>query len=299
MKVYLGVPRGFCAGVVRAIDVVELALKKYGSPVYVKHQIVHNPFVVDSLEHKGAITVENVDEVPEGSTVVFSAHGSPPEDFEMAAARNLHVIDATCPLVTKVHNEARKYDAEGRKLVLVGHRGHQEVKGTMGQIPMFLVDDRDSPELPQYDRDTPIAVITQTTLSVDDTQSSIQQIEERFSNVIVRNDLCYATTNRQAAVKELCRLVELVLIIGAPNSSNCNRLREVAQAHGVTAYLINSPGELDPEWLAGVERVGITSGASTPEKIVQAIIDALEPDEVVPIDGVEEDVSFVLPKELR
>ena len=299
MKVYLGVPRGFCAGVVRAIDVVELALKKYGAPVYVKHQIVHNPFVVDSLEKMGAITVENVEDVPEGSTVVFSAHGSPPEDFDMAAQRNLHVIDATCPLVTKVHNEARKYDAEGRKLVLVGHRGHQEVKGTMGQIPMFLVDDRDSPELPPYDRDTPVAVITQTTLSVDDTQSSIKQIEDRFSNVIVRNDLCYATTNRQAAVKELCTLVELVLVIGAPNSSNCNRLREVAQAHGVTAYLINSPGELAPEWLEGVERVGITSGASTPEKIVQAVIDALGPDEVVPIEGVEEDVSFVLPKELR
>ena len=164
---------------------------------------------------------------------------------------------------------------------------------------MFLVDDRDSPELPPYDRDTPVAVITQTTLSVDDTQSSIKQIEDRFSNVIVRNDLCYATTNRQAAVKELCTLVELVLVIGAPNSSNCNRLREVAQAHGVTAYLINSPGELAPAWLEGVERVGITSGASTPEKIVQAVIDALGPDEVVPIEGVEEDVSFVLPKELR
>ena len=299
MKVYLGVPRGFCAGVVRAIDVVDLALDKYKQPVYVKHQIVHNPYVVESLEEKGAITVEDVDEIPEGSTVVFSAHGSPPEDFEKAARRNLHVIDATCPLVTKVHNEALKYAAEGRKVVLVGHRGHQEVKGTMGQTAMHLVDDTEEFDPPPVESDTPVAVLTQTTLSVDDTRRSIEQIKERFSNVIVRNDLCYATTNRQAAVKELCRLVELVLVIGAPNSSNCNRLREVAEAHGVTAYLINGPDELDTAWLEGIERVGITSGASTPESLVQDVIQALAPQEVVPIDGVEEDVSFVLPKELR
>ena len=200
MKVYLGVPRGFCAGVVRAIEVVELALEKYGKPVYVKHQIVHNPYVVDSLEEKGAITVEDVEEIPRGSTVVFSAHGSPPGDFEKATSRNLHVIDATCPLVTKVHNEARKYSAENRQLVLVGHRGHQEVKGTMGQLPMHLVDDTGEPELPVWQRDTPVAVITQTTLSVDDTQRSISKIQERFSNVIVRNDLCYAppTVKRQS-----------------------------------------------------------------------------------------------------
>ena len=232
MKVYIGVPRGFCAGVVRAIDVVELAIEKFGSPVYVKHQIVHNPFVVRLLEDKGARTVEDVDEVPEGSVVVFSAHGSPPEDFQKAEGRNLHVIDATCPLVTKVHNEARKYDTEGRNLILVGHRDHQEVKGTMGQRPMVLVDDRESIELPDWDPQTPVAVITQTTLSVDDTKRSIAEIKERFPNVIVRNDLCYATTNRQAAVKELSRFVDLVLVIGAPNSSNCNRLQEVAEANG-------------------------------------------------------------------
>lgn len=299
MKVYLGVPRGFCAGVVRAIDIVELALERFGPPVYVKHQIVHNPYVVKSLEAKGAITVEDVDEIPEGSTVVFSAHGSPPEDFRKAAERKLHVIDATCPLVTKVHNEARKYAAEGRMLILVGHRGHQEVKGTMGQHSMFLVDDREGLTLPDWDASMPVAVLTQTTLSVDDTRRAIEAIKQRFPNVVVRNDLCYATTNRQKAVKDLTRLVDLVLVIGAPNSSNCNRLREVAEANGVPAYLINGPEELKEEWLHGVEKIGITSGASTPEPLVRAVIDRLAPEEVVPIEGAEEDVSFVLPRELR
>ena len=268
MKVILGVPRGFCAGVVRAIDIVELALKKYPHPVYVKHQIVHNPYVVKSLEDKGARTVEEVEEIPEGSTVVFSAHGSPPEDFQKAEARGLRVIDATCPLVTKVHNEALRYSSDGRRLILVGHRGHQEVKGTMGQTDMHLVDDRESENLPDWDDDTPVTVLTQTTLSVDDTSRSISHVEDRFSNVVVRNDLCYATTNRQEAVKELCTLVDLVLVIGAQNSSNCNRLREVAEANGVPAYLINGPDELDRAWLDGVENVGITSGASTPEDLV-------------------------------
>ena len=299
MKVYIGLPRGFCAGVVRAIDIVELALEKFGAPVYVKHQIVHNPHVVQSLEKKGAITVEDVEEIPEGSTVVFSAHGSPPEDFAKAKSLSLKIIDATCPLVTKVHNEAKKYETDGRKLLLVGHKGHQEVKGTMGQTGMHLIDDREAIDLPDWDTDTPIAVLTQTTLSVDDTKRSIEEIRKQFDNVIVRNDLCYATTNRQAAVKELCKLVELVLVIGAPNSSNCNRLREVAQAHGIPAYLINGPEEMDQKWLDGVEKVGITSGASTPEELVQAVIDAIQPEEIIPIEGADEDVSFVLPRELR
>ena len=300
MKVFLGIPRGFCAGVVRAIDVVELALEKYPHPVYVKHQIVHNPYVVKSLEDKGARTVEDVEEIPEGSTVVFSAHGSPPEDFQKAEERGLNVIDATCPLVTKVHNEALRYSSDGRRLILVGHRGHQEVKGTMGQqTGMHLVDDREPVELPDWDDDTPVTVLTQTTLSVDDTSRSIAQIEDRFSNVVVRNDLCYATTNRQSAVKELSTLVDLVLVVGAQNSSNCNRLREVAEANGVTAFLINGPDEMDSAWLEGVENVGITSGASTPEDLVLAVIDALAPDEVTTIDGVDEDVSFVLPREFR
>ncbi len=299
MKVFLGIPRGFCAGVVRAIDVVELALEKYPHPVYVKHQIVHNPYVVKSLEDKGARTVEDVEEIPEGSTVVFSAHGSPPEDFQKAEERGLNVVDATCPLVTKVHNEARRYSSDGRRLILVGHRGHQEVKGTMGQTGMHLVDDREPIHLPDWDDDTPVTVLTQTTLSVDDTSRSIAHIEDRFSNVIVRNDLCYATTNRQAAVKELSSLVDLVLVVGAQNSSNCNRLREVAEANGVTAYLINGPDEMDSAWLESVENVGITSGASTPEDLVLAVIDAIAPDEVTTIDGVDEDVSFVLPREFR
>ena len=299
MKVYLGVPRGFCAGVVRAVDVVELALKKYSHPVYVKHQIVHNPNVVNSLEEKGAMTVEDVDEIPEGSTVVFSAHGSPPEDFAKAKKRNLNVIDATCPLVTKVHNEAIKYANDGRRLVLVGHKGHQEVKGTMGQTDMFLVNDRNELVMPDWDEDTPVTILTQTTLSVDDTKRSIEEIKSKFSDVIVRNDLCYATTSRQAAVKQLCKLVELVLVIGAENSSNCNRLREVAQAHGVDAYLINGPDELDSSWLEGVENGGITSGASTPESMVQAVIESLGADEVERIDGDDEDVSFVLPAQFR
>ncbi len=299
MKVILGVPRGFCAGVVRAIDIVELALQKYPHPVYVKHQIVHNPYVVKSLEDKGAQTVEDVDEIPEGSTVVFSAHGSPPEDFQKAEARGLNVIDATCPLVTKVHNEAIRYSSDGRRLILVGHRGHQEVKGTMGQTDMHLVDDREPLGLPDWNDDTPVTVLTQTTLSVDDTSRSIAHIEDRFSNVVVRNDLCYATTNRQEAVKELSTLVDLVLVIGAENSSNCNRLREVAEANGVPAYLINGPDELDSSWIEGVENVGITSGASTPEELVLSVIDALAPDEVTTIDGVDEDINFVLPHEFR
>ena len=299
MKIYIGAPRGFCAGVVRAIDLVEIALERFGAPVYVKHQIVHNSHVVDALEAKGAITVEDVDEIPEGSKVVFSAHGSPPEDFAKAKARSLDVVDATCPLVTKVHNEAIRYDREERRIILVGHRGHQEVKGTMGQTGMHLVDDREEMNLPDWDEETPVAVLTQTTLSVDDTSRSIEDIKGKFSNAIVRNDLCYATTNRQSAVKEITDNVDLMLVIGAPNSSNCNRLREVAEAQGVPAYLLNGVDELQSEWLEGVENVGITSGASTPEYLVQQVIDALEPEEVIEVEVAKEDITFVLPKELR
>ena len=214
MKIYIGAPRGFCAGVVRAIDLVEIALERFGAPVYVKHQIVHNSHVVDSLEAKGAITVEDVDDIPEGSKVVFSAHGSPPEDFAKAEARGLDVIDATCPLVTKVHNEAIRYDGEDRRIILVGHRGHQEVKGTMGQTGMHLVDDREEMNLPDWEEDTPVAVLTQTTLSVDDTKRSIDGIQNKFSNAIIRNDLCYATTNRQSAAKEITDKVDVMLVIG-------------------------------------------------------------------------------------
>jgi 4-hydroxy-3-methylbut-2-enyl diphosphate reductase len=299
MKVYLGVPRGFCAGVVRAIDLVELALEKYGAPIYVKHQIVHNPHVVADLEDKGAITVEDVDEIPRGSRVVFSAHGSPPSDFQKAKKRNLEVVDATCPLVIKVHNEAKKYSREGRKLVLVGHRGHQEVKGTMGQSDMELVDDRESGPSLGWDEDTPVAILTQTTLSVDDTQRSIDTIKDSFNDVLVRNDLCYATTNRQNAVKAISDHVDLFLVIGASNSSNCNRLRDVAESRGVNAYLINGVEELNFDWLRDVENVGITSGASTPDTLVQEIIEKLMPEEVIPMGGEEENITFTLPLEFR
>ena len=299
MKVFLGIPRGFCAGVVRAIDIVELALQKYPHPVYVKHQIVHNPYVVSSLESKGARTVEDVEDIPEGATVIFSAHGSPPDDFRKAERRGLNVIDATCPLVTKVHNEAKRYSGEGRRMILVGHRGHQEVKGTMGQTDMRLVDDRERDNMPEWDRSTPVAVLTQTTLSVRDTRRAVEEIQENFSDVVVRNDLCYATTNRQEAVDRLSDIVDIVLVIGAHNSSNCNRLREVAEANGLPAYLINGPDELDFDWLDGVESVGITSGASTPEALIMDVIDALKPEEVNTIEGAEEDIVFVLPHEFR
>ncbi len=299
MEVLLSSPRGFCAGVVRAIDVVDICLRKYGPPVYVKHQIVHNPYVVNDLERRGAITVEDVEEIPEGSLVVFSAHGSPPEDFVKAKARNLTVIDAVCPLVTKVHEEAKKYHREGMKVVLVGHRGHQEVRGTMGQVEMTLIDDTSQTELSGWDAGQKVAVLTQTTLSVGDTAQAIDAIRKKFPEAVIRNDICYATTNRQDAVKQMAGSVDLVLVIGAQNSSNCNRLREVAESLGVPSYLINGPEEIDPSWLTGKERVGITSGASTPEVLVESVIASLAPDKVTMITGIEEDVSFSLPKQLR
>ncbi|CAI8032700.1 4-hydroxy-3-methylbut-2-enyl diphosphate reductase, partial [Geodia barretti] len=264
-----------------------------------KHQIVHNPHVVADLERKGAITVDTLDQVPVGSLVVFSAHGSPPDDFEQAEERSLRVIDAVCPLVTRVHNEAKKYHREGKKVLLVGHRGHQEVRGTMGQVDMTLVDDSADSLLPDWAPDDEVAVLTQTTLSVGDTAQSIDAIKQRFPSAVVRNDICYATTNRQFAVTEMAVMVDLVLVIGAVNSSNCNRLREVAASHGVPSYLINGPEEIEASWLDGVSKVGITSGASTPEVLVESVISALAPDKVTMLSGVEEDVSFTLPRELR
>ena len=298
MEVLLSSPRGFCAGVVRAIDVVDICLRKYGPPVYVKHQIVHNPYVVSDLERRGAITVEDVDEIPEDSLVIFSAHGSPPEDFVKAKARNLKVIDAVCPLVTKVHNEAKKYRREGKKVVLVGHKGHQEVRGTMGQVEMTLIDDASYDELSTWDANQEVAVLTQTTLSVGDTAQAIDAIREKFPDAVVRNDICYATTNRQDAVTKMASSVDLVLVIGAENSSNCNRLREVAESLGVESYLINGPEEIDPSWLEGKDKVGITSGASTPEVLVESVIEKLAPEKVTMVSGVDEDITFKLPKQL-
>ena len=299
MEVILCSPRGFCAGVVRAIQVVEECLERFGPPIYVKHQIVHNPHVVGELEAKGAVTVETVQEVPEGARVVFSAHGSAPEDFVQAQERTLQVIDAVCPLVTRVHNEARKYHREGRKIILVGHEGHQEVKGTMGHAPMELVDEKSENGVPAWDADTPVAVLTQTTLSTGDTAAAIDHIRERFPQAEIRNDICYATTNRQAAVSRMATMVDMALVIGAQNSSNCNRLLELALSLDIPAYMINGPEELRPEWLEGVNKVGIASGASTPEVLVDAVIAALKPEKVTPLEVVEEDISFTMPRELR
>jgi 4-hydroxy-3-methylbut-2-enyl diphosphate reductase len=299
LDVYLASPRGFCAGVVLAVDIVELALKRYGAPVYVKHQIVHNPIVVAETESKGAITVEQVTDVPEGSVVVFSAHGSPPSDYEQAKQRNLTVLDATCPLVKRVHNEAIKYSREGKKIILVGHRGHQEVIGSTGQTDMTLIDEREGINVPDFEEDEEVAVLTQTTLSVRDTAEAIDKITDRYPNAMVRNDICYATTNRQEAASELAEVAELVLVIGAQNSSNCNRLKEVAEAYGVRSFLINGPEELDRSWFEGITRVGITSGASTPETSVEAVIKAINPKNVIHIGQGNENITFRLPPELQ
>ena len=299
MKVYLGTPRGFCAGVVRAIEIVENAIEKFGAPIYIKHEIVHNKYVVQALGRKGAITVEDVDDIPNGSSVIFSAHGSPPSDFDIAKQRNLRVIDATCPLVTKVHNEAKKYRSEGRKVVYVGHAGHQETKGTMGQMPMHLLDDENSSEIPDWDKSSPIAVLTQTTLSKDDTDKSVGIIKNKFDNVVIRNDICYATTNRQDAVKRMCKLVDLILVIGSENSSNCKRLTEVARARNIESYRIGSAEEILDEWIVGVDKIGITSGASTPEDLVNEVVAKLKPDDIEIMKGPKEDFVFVMPPELR
>jgi 4-hydroxy-3-methylbut-2-en-1-yl diphosphate reductase len=301
MEVLLSAPRGFCAGVVRAIDIVELAIERYGAPVYVRHEIVHNQYVVDSLHRKGAEFVEDLDDVPDGATLIFSAHGVAPDVNTQAQARGLRVIDATCPLVTKVHLESLKYAKDGYSIVVIGHAGHPEVIGTMGQSPdqsylISSVEDVASLELPDPER---VVALTQTTLSVEDTEGVVDALRERFPNVIARADICYATTNRQRAAKELNEQIDVMLVIGAQNSSNCNRLREVAEEAGIPAYLVDNSSFIKPEWLAGVERVGVTSGASTPETLVEEVIDFLKPSKVTTMEYTKEDVVFVLPKQLR
>jgi len=298
MDIYLANPRGFCAGVDLAINIVNLAIKKYGPPIYIKHQIVHNSVVVDDVESRGAITVNTVDEIPVGSVVVFSAHGSPPSDYEKAKKRKLTILDATCPLVTKVHNEAKKYSTEGKKVILVGHKNHQEVIGTSGQAELDLIDDK-RPTIPSYKKESEIVILTQTTLSVRDTSNAIKKVKNSYPNVTVRNDICYATTNRQSAVESLKNSVDLILVIGANNSSNCNRLKETAIAAGKPAYLISSPEEIKSEWLDGIKKIGITSGASTPESQVNNIVNFLSPENVHQDLKVREDVSFSIPRQLR
>jgi 4-hydroxy-3-methylbut-2-enyl diphosphate reductase len=306
MKVVLAQPRGFCAGVVRAIDIVERALTKYGAPIYVRHEIVHNRHVVETLKAKGAIFVKELSEVPKGAVTVFSAHGVARSVQNEAEERQLPVLDATCPLVTKVHNQGRRYVSQGRTLVLVGHAGHPEVVGTLGQIDasVHLVQTAAEVETLPLDLDTPIAYITQTTLSVDDTRHIIEALKARFNDVIGPDtkDICYATQNRQAAVRDLIKLVDVLLVVGARNSSNSNRLRDVGEEAGVPSYLVNDGSEVDPRWLKDVDRVGLTAGASAPEVLVDSVIDALRrlsPLEVSVLDGTEENITFNLPQVLR
>ena len=305
-EIVLAGPRGFCAGVERAIDIVELALAVCPPPVYVRKEIVHNRHVVDELRQKGAIFVDELDEVPDDATVIFSAHGISPEVREEARRRGLRVIDATCPLVTKVHLEAIRYAREGYTIILVGHEDHDEVIGTMGEAPsqMLLIERPDQVVDLQVPDPNKVAYLTQTTLSVDDTRECIEALRQRFPKIVgpAKDDICYATQNRQAAVKTLAGDVDVVLVIGAANSSNANRLVEVSQGNGTRAYLINDVRDIKPEWLAGVRRIGITAGASTPEVLVTEAMEALRKSAAVSVREVrvvEEDVRFGLPGELE
>ena len=305
-KVLLAKPRGFCAGVVRAIEVVEQALDRCEGPVFVRKEIVHNPHVVHALRAKGAVFVEELHQVPRGATTIFSAHGVSPAVHDAARTRALHVIDATCPLVTKVHVEAKRFAREGYTLLLIGHQGHEEVEGTMGEAPaaMRLVQTVEAARAVQVPDPEKVAVITQTTLSVDDTQAIIDVLKARFPKLVApaKDDICYATQNRQNAVKAIAKEAEVILVIGAKNSSNSIRLTEVAQDAGRRAYLINEAREIDPAWFAGVDCVGVTSGASAPEHLVQdvvAFLKTLGATEVEERELVREDVSFGLPTELQ
>jgi 4-hydroxy-3-methylbut-2-enyl diphosphate reductase len=305
-RVILAAPRGFCAGVDRAIDIVNLALELYGTPVYVRKEIVHNAHVVAELGGRGAVFVDDLEEVPDGARVIFSAHGVSPEVRTQAAAKGLRVIDATCPLVTKVHFEALKFDREGRWIILVGHAGHDEVIGTMGHVPgrMSLVGsvgEAEQVQVPDPDR---VAVITQTTLSIDDNREIIAILKRRFPRAVFppKDDICYATQNRQVAVKQMAETMDLLLVIGSTNSSNSMRLVEVTQAAGVRAYLIDDISEMDPAWLEGVRTVGITAGASAPEHLVQEAVEFFRQMGVSQVgewDGIREDVVFALPPEIQ
>ncbi|MGD1156085.1 MAG: 4-hydroxy-3-methylbut-2-enyl diphosphate reductase [Terriglobia bacterium] len=304
-KVLLANPRGFCAGVERAIDVVNMVLQRFGSPIYVRREIVHNKYVIRSLAAKGAVFVDELDEVPEGAVAIFSAHGVSPDVRARAAAKNLKVIDATCPLVTKVHGEAIRYAREGRFIILVGHAGHDEVIGTMGEVPDQIqlvgsVEEAESVQVPDPDR---VAVTTQTTLGVDDANVIIEVLRRRFPKLITpaSDDICYATQNRQTAVKLLAEEADLVLVLGSDNSSNSRRLREVAEDAGAKAFLIEDASEIDPAWLEGVACVAVTAGASAPEYLVQQVVayfQRMGVEQVEEITAIEEKVTFLLPPEL-
>jgi 4-hydroxy-3-methylbut-2-en-1-yl diphosphate reductase len=305
-RLLLAAPRGYCAGVDRAVQTVERALEHYGAPVYVRKEIVHNKHVVEELSQRGAIFVEEETEVPEGEMVVFSAHGVAPAVHENAAARELRTIDATCPLVTKVHVEARRFAADGYTIVMIGHEGHEEVEGTTGEAPESIVLVQTAAEVDQLDVPDPerVAFITQTTLSVDETAEIIAALRARFPAIVSSksDDICYATTNRQIAVKQLARECDLVLVIGSTNSSNSNRLVEVAREHGAASHLIDNHTQVQEDWLAGVETVGITSGASAPEELVERLVEFFRErgtDDVSELRTVHEDVRFMLPKKIR
>jgi 4-hydroxy-3-methylbut-2-enyl diphosphate reductase len=305
-EILLAQPRGFCAGVDRAIDIVELALQQFGAPIYVRHEIVHNAYVVNDLKQKGAIFIETLDEVPAGNTLIFSAHGVSQEVRKDAEQRGLRVFDATCPLVTKVHVEVSKMRREGREIIMIGHQGHPEVEGTMGQAEggMYLVETVD--DVAKLDVVNPdlLAYVTQTTLSVDDTTDVIEALKAKFPNISEpkKGDICYATTNRQVAVKFMAPQVEVVIVVGSPNSSNSNRLREVAEKMGVAAYMVDRAELINPVWLEQAKRIGITAGASAPEALVQQVIDRVKElgaKSVRILDGAEENVVFPLPKGLQ
>jgi 4-hydroxy-3-methylbut-2-en-1-yl diphosphate reductase len=304
-ELLLAQPRGFCAGVDRAIEIVERALKQFGAPIYVRHEIVHNAYVVADLRAKGAIFIEELDDVPAGNTLVFSAHGVSKAVRAEAESRGLSIFDATCPLVTKVHVEVAKMRKTGYEIVMIGHDGHPEVEGTMGQAEegMHLVETVEDVATLNVANPDHLAYVSQTTLSVDDTADIIAALKARFPNIQEpkKGDICYATTNRQEAVKFMAPQVEVVIVVGSPNSSNSNRLREVAQKMGTPAYMVDRAEQIDPAWLDGFKRVGVTAGASAPEVLVQAVIDRLKElgvKSVRPLEGVEENVTFPLPKGL-
>jgi len=305
MQVLLAKPRGFCAGVDRAIEIVERALQIHGAPIYVRHEVVHNKFVVDDLRAKGAVFVEHLAEVPAGSTVIFSAHGVSQDVRREANARQLKVFDATCPLVTKVHVEVAKMRDQGREIVMIGHHGHPEVEGTMGQAQggMYLVETPADVAGLQVTDPANLAFVTQTTLSVDDASQIIAALKQRFPHIVgpKKDDICYATQNRQDAIKALAQQCDVVIVVGSPNSSNSNRLREVAANQNVAAYMVDNARELKPEWLAGASRVGVSAGASAPEVLVQEVISRLMElgaSGVTEIAGITERVTFPLPKNL-
>lgn len=307
MQIILAQPRGFCAGVDRAIEVVEKALQVHGAPVYVRHEIVHNKYVVEDLRAKGAVFVKEVDEVPDGGVTIFSAHGVSDKVEEMARLRALPVIDATCPLVTKVHKQARRNEKHGRQIILIGHQGHPEVEGTSGRVKqdVILVQTEEDAKKVRVDDPDNLAYVTQTTLSVNETRGIIKILRERFPNIEGPDtrDICYATQNRQDAVSKLAPMVDVLLVVGADNSSNSNRLRDLGEELGTESYLISDASKIDEAWLQSANKIGLTAGASAPEVLVQQVVDHVrsifKDTEVISMEGIEENIHFHLPKELR